>query len=276
MPIPAFNIQLGPLEITGFGIMMMVGFLMGGWLIERELRRLGFRAEYSGDVVLAAVVGGVIGAKLWYVVLTQDMGALFSRGGLVWYGGFLGGVIAVALMGLYRKVPVRWTMHMTAPALAAAHGLGRAGCFMVGDDYGRPTEAFWGVQFPDGLPPTTAGSMQAMFGIPIPEGMDPATVLSVHPTQLFEVVLLLGAFMLLWAWRTKAWGTGWLFGAYLVLAGVERFLIEILRAKDDRLLGAFTVAQLTSVILVVVGVTLILRLKDAGRGEPGKWLAGKA
>lgn len=276
MPIPAFNIQLGPLEITGFGIMMMVGFLMGGWLIERELRRLGFRVEYSGDVVLAAVVGGVIGAKLWYVVLTQDMGALFSRGGLVWYGGFLGGVIAVALMGRYRKVPVRWTMHMTAPALAAAHGLGRAGCFMVGDDYGRPTEAFWGVQFPDGLPPTTAGSMQAMFGIPMPAGMDPATVLSVHPTQLFEVVLLLGAFMLLWAWRTKAWGTGWLFGAYLVLAGVERFLIEILRAKDDRLLGAFTVAQLTSVILVVVGVMLILRYKDAGRAEPGKWLAGRA
>ncbi|MFN2326006.1 MAG: prolipoprotein diacylglyceryl transferase [Gemmatimonadales bacterium] len=275
MPIPAFNIQLGPLEITGFGIMMMVGFLMGGWLIERELRRLGFRAEYSGDVVLAAVVGGVIGAKLWYVVLTQDMGALFSRGGLVWYGGFLGGVIAVALMGQYRKVPVRWTMHMTAPALAAAHGLGRAGCFMVGDDYGRPTEAFWGVQFPDGLPPTTAGSMNAMFGIPIPEGMDPATVLSVHPTQLFEVVLLLGAFMLLWAWRTKPWGTGWLFGAYLVLAGVERFLIEILRAKDDRFLGVFTIAQLTSVILVVVGVTLILRLKDAGRAEPGRWLAGK-
>ncbi|MFN2316503.1 MAG: prolipoprotein diacylglyceryl transferase, partial [Gemmatimonadales bacterium] len=226
-------------------------------------------------VVLAAVVGGVIGAKLWYVVLTQDMGALFSRGGLVWYGGFLGGVIAVALMGQYRKVPVRWTMHMTAPALAAAHGLGRAGCFMVGDDYGRPTEAFWGVQFPDGLPPTTAGSMNAMFGIPIPEGMDPATVLSVHPTQLFEVVLLLGAFMLLWAWRTKPWGTGWLFGAYLVLAGVERFLIEILRAKDDRFLGVFTIAQLTSVILVVVGVTLILRLKDAGRAEPGRWLAGK-
>jgi phosphatidylglycerol---prolipoprotein diacylglyceryl transferase len=276
MPIPAFNIQLGPLEITGYGIMMMVGFLMGGWLIERELRRLGFRAEYAGDFVLAAVVGGVIGAKLWYVVLTQDMGALFSRGGLVWYGGFLGGVVAVILMSLYRQVPLRWTMHLGAPGLAAAYALGRAGCFMVGDDYGRPTTAWWGVQFPDGLPPSTAGTMSAMFGIPMPEGMDPATVLSVHPTQLFEVVLMFGAFMLLWAWRTRAWGTGWLFGAYLVFAGVERFLIEILRAKDDRFLGPFTIAQLTSVILVVVGVTLILRLKDAGRAEPGKWLAGKA
>lgn len=272
MIIPAFNIHLGPLEITGYGIMMMVGFLMGGWLIERELRRLGLRSEYAGDIVLAAVVGGVIGAKLWYVALTQDLGALFSRGGLVWYGGFLGGVVAVAVMGRYRAVPVRWTMHLTAPALAAAYALGRAGCFMVGDDYGRPTEAFWGVRFPEGLPPSTAERMQAMFGVPIPAGVDPGTVLAVHPTQLFEVVLMLGAFMLLWAWRTKAWGTGWLFGAYLMLAGTERFLIEILRAKDDRLLGPFTLAQATSVLLVTVGVVLVVRLKDAGRAEPGKWL----
>lgn len=275
MPIPPFNIQLGPLEITGYGIMMMVGFLMGGWLIEQELRRQGFRPEYSGDIVLAAVVGGVVGAKLWYVALTQDMGALFSRGGLVWYGGFFGGVLAVALMGRFRGVPLRWTMQLTAPALAAAYALGRAGCFMVGDDYGRPTDAFWGVQFPEGLPPSTAGSMQAMFGIPLPEGTDPGALLAVHPTQLFEVVLMFGAFMLLWAWRTRGWGTGWLFGAYLAFAGVERFLIEILRAKDDRFFGPFTIAQVTSVILVIAGLTVIARLKDAGRAEPGAWLAGR-
>jgi len=256
MPIPAFNIQLGPLEITGYGIMMMVGFLVGGWLIERELRRLGFRSEYSGDIVLAAVVGGVIGAKLWYVALTGDPDALFSRGGLVWYGGFLGGCLAVILMGVRRGVPIRWTMHLTAPALPAAYALGRAG------------------QFPDGLPPSTAGSMQQMFGIPIPAGMDPGTLLAVHPTQLFEVVLMLGVFMLLWSWRTRAGGTGWLFGAYLAFAGVERFLIEILRAKDDRFLGPFTLAQLTSGVLIVVGVVLLQRFKDAGRAEPGAWLAG--
>jgi len=272
MPIHPFNIQLGPLEITGYGIMMMVGFLLGGWLIERELRRLGFRTEYSGDIVLAAVVGGVLGAKLWYVALTQDMGALFSRGGLVWYGGFFGGSLAVLLMGRHRGVPVRWTVQLTAPALAAAYALGRAGCFMVGDDYGRPTASFVGVQFPDGLPPSTAGTMQAMFGIPVPPGLDPATVMSVHPTQLYEVAIMLGAFMVLWTWRTRPFGTGWLFGAYLAFAGTERFLIEFLRAKDDRFLGPFTVAQLTSTLLVALGIVLILRWKDAGRAEPGGWL----
>jgi len=274
MPIHPFNIQLGPLEITGYGIMMMVGFLVGGWLIERELRRLGFRADYSGDIVLAAVVGGVIGAKLWYVALNQDPGALFSRGGLVWYGGFLGGGIAVLLMGAYRKVPLRWTAHLTAPALPAAYALGRAGCFMVGDDYGRPTDLWLGVRFPEGLPPSTAGSMQSMFGIPVPDGMDPATLLAVHPTQLYEVAVMFGVFMLLWHWRTRAVGTGWLLGAYLVFAGLERFLVEFLRAKDDRFLGAFTLAQFTSVVILTVGIVMMMRLKDAGRAEPGPWLAG--
>lgn len=274
MPIHPFNIQLGPLQITGYGIMMMVGFLLGGWLIERELRRLGFRTEYSGDIVLAAVVGGIVGAKLWYVALTQDAGALFSRGGLVWYGGFFGGAVAVILMGMRRKVPLRWTLHVTAPALAAAYALGRAGCFMVGDDYGRPTDAWVGVQFPEGLPPSTAGTMQTMFGIEIAPGVEPGTVLAVHPTQLYEVTIMMLVFMLLWRWRTRPFGTGWLFGVYLTCAGIERFLIEILRAKDDRFVGPFTLAQLTSVALALLGVTLLLRWKDAGRAEPGKWLAG--
>lgn len=275
MPIPPFNLHIGPLEVTGYGIMMMVGFLVGGWLIERELRRLGFRTEYAGDIVLAAVVGGVIGAKLWYVALTQDMGALFSRGGLVWYGGFFGGSLAVLLMGMRRGVPLRWTIHVTAPALPAAYALGRAGCFMVGDDYGRPTTAFWGVQFPEGLPPTTAGTMEASFGIPLPPGADPGTLLAVHPTQLVEVVLMIGVFMVLWAWRTRDWGTGWLFGAYLAFAGSERFLVEFLRAKDDRFFGPLTLAQVTSLALVTLGVIVVAKYRGAGRAEPGAWLGGK-
>src|SRR3954447_14897249 len=91
MTIYPFIIHLGPLEITGYGLMMMVAFLMGGWLVSLELRRQGFAEDYAAEVVAAAVIGGIIGAKLWYVALTRDPGALLSRGGLVWYGGFLGG-----------------------------------------------------------------------------------------------------------------------------------------------------------------------------------------
>ena len=125
------------------------------------------------------------------------------------------------------------------------------------------------MKFPQGLPPSTAGNMHAMFGIPVPPGVSiRRTVLAVHPTQLYETTLMLGAFAVLWAWRKQPRPVGWLFGLYLVFAGIERFLVEILRAKDDRLSpGPFTLAQLTSVILVAVGVWLLTLVE--GLARPG-------
>jgi len=274
MTIYPFKFALGPLEITGYGIMLMVAFLTGGWLVTLELRRRGLAEDFAADMVAAAVIGGVIGAKLWYVALTRDPGALLSRGGLVWYGGFLGGTAAVILNGWRLRVPLRWTMQLVAPALAAAYALGRVGCFLVNDDYGRPSSVPWAVKFPQGLPPSTAGNMQHLFGIPVPAGTDPSTVLAVHPTQLYEVALMLGAFFVLWVWRKRDRPVGWLFGVYLVLAGVERFLVEFLRAKDDRFLGPFTIAQATSVCLVAVGAYLLTAWKDEPDPEPGEYLKG--
>jgi phosphatidylglycerol---prolipoprotein diacylglyceryl transferase len=272
MTVYPFVIHLGPLEITGYGLMMMVAFLMGGWLITLELRRRGLSEDYAADAVAAAVVGGIIGAKLWYVALNQDLGSLFSRGGLVWYGGFIGGTIAVIVNGWRLGVPLRWTMQLVAPALAAAYALGRVGCFLVNDDYGRPTAVPWGMKFPRGLPPSTAGNMEKLFGIPVPAGTDPSTVLAVHPTQLYETAIMLGVFMVLWRLRRSGYPIGWLFGVYLVCAGVERFLIEILRAKDDRYLGPFTLAQLTSVVLILIGATIVVRLRTGSSPEPGAYL----
>jgi phosphatidylglycerol:prolipoprotein diacylglycerol transferase len=269
-------VHLGSFELTGYGLMMMVAFLAAGWLATLELRRLHLKEEYSADMVAAAVVGGIIGAKLWYVALFRDLGSLFSRGGLVWYGGFIGGALAVILNGWRLRVPLRWTMQLCAPALAAAYALGRVGCFLVNDDYGRPTSVPWAMKFPRGLPPSTAANLQQQFGVAVPAGVSPETVLAVHPTQLYEVGIMLVAFWFLWKFRGKGYGTGWLYGLYLVFAGVERFLVEFLRAKDDRLLGPFTLAQLTSVLLVVIGAVLIAKLKDAGHLEPGEYLgAGK-
>lgn len=273
MTVYPFILHLGPLEITGYGLMMMVGFLTGSWLVQLELRRWGLREEYASDMTLAAVIGGIIGAKLWYVALTQDPGALFSRGGLVWYGGFAGGALGVWLNGLRLKVPTAFTAHLVAPALAAAYALGRVGCFLVNDDYGRPTTLPWGMKFPQGMPPSTVANLRSQFGVSLPADLDPSTVLAVHPTQLYEAVLMLGAFFVLWAWRGRAKGTGWLFGLYLVFAGVERFIIEVLRAKDDRFLGPFTVAQLVSVLLVIIGATVMARRADAPAVAPGPYFA---
>jgi phosphatidylglycerol---prolipoprotein diacylglyceryl transferase len=271
MTVYPFVIHLGPLEITGYGLMLMVAFLMGGWLIARQLRENTLREDYAADMVAAAVVGGIIGAKLWYVALTRDPGALFSRGGLVWYGGFIGGALAVVLNGWRLRVPLRWTMQLAAPALAAAYALGRVGCFLVNDDYGGPTGLPWGVKFPNGSPPSTAANLHG-FGVIVPPGLDASTVLTVHPTQLYEAAAMLIAFAVLWVLRKKGRPVGWLFGVYLVFAGVERFLVEILRAKDDRLLGAFTLAQLTSVILVFIGTLLMVLWRRGPSPAPGAYL----
>ena len=223
-------------------------------------------------MVAAAVIGGIIGAKLWYVALTRDPGALFSRGGLVWYGGFIGGTAAVVLNGWRLRVPLRWTMQLVAPALAAAYALGRVGCFLVNDDYGRPTNLPWAVRFPRGLPPSTAGNLEHLFGVAVPPGTDPSTVLAVHPTQLYETAIMLAAFAILWRLRLNDRPIGWLFGVYLVFAGAERFLIEILRAKDDRFLGPFTLAQLTSVILVFIGTALVMAWRTGPSPAPEGYL----
>jgi phosphatidylglycerol---prolipoprotein diacylglyceryl transferase len=274
MTVYPFKIPLPfwPHEITGYGLMMMVAFLVGGWLVARELRRRGLVEDYAADMVAAAVVGGIVGAKLWYVALTGDPGAILSRGGLVWYGGFIGGALAVMLNGWRLGVPLRWTMQLAAPALALSYALGRIGCFLVNDDYGRPTDLPWGMRFPEGLPPSTAANMQGLFGIPVPAGADPSTVLAVHPTQLYEAVIMTAAFVVLWRLRDSR-PIGWLFGLYLVFAGVERFLIEILRAKDDRFLGPFTIAQLTSVVLVAIGIWILQRWRLDQSPAPGPYLS---
>lgn len=265
------SFMIGPIEITGFGITMMLVFLVAAWLVDRELKRHGLAPDYSGDLVLGAVVGGILGAKLWYAAL-HGPASLLSREGLVYYGGFLGGTLGVMLMGWRRRVPVRWTMHLMAPALAAGYAIGRVGCFVVGDDYGRPTELPWAVAFPQGAPPSLAGTMATEFGVELPAGVPPEQVMAVHPTQLYEVAIMLAVFALLWAWRARPKGTGWLFGAYLVFAGLERFGVEFLRAKDDRLLGGLTYAQGMSVVLVLVGITIWTTLAPKDPVDPGDWL----
>lgn len=243
-------------EVTGFGIMMMAGFLVAGWVMGLELERRGLNREYSADIVVAAVIGGIAGAKLWYVALNG--GPLLSRGGLVWWGGLIGGLVVVLGMGWWKRVPMRFTLELTAPALAVGHALGRVGCFLVQDDYGLPSGLPWAMRFPRGEPPTTAANL-ARWGAEFAPGTLPGEVVAVHPTQLYEVAALLALFYLLWRWRRHGHAIGWLFAVYLIGEGIERFLVEFVRAKDDRIVGGYTLAQATAVVAVVVGVGLLFR-----------------
>ena len=257
MTVYPLILEIGPLTVTGYGLMMALGFVMGGWVIQQELLALKMRETYAADMVLAGVIGGIVGAKLWYVALYRDPGALFSRGGLVWYGGFLGATAAVLFGSYLKHIPVRFTVEIAAAGLTLGYALGRVGCFLVQDDYGVPTSVPWGMRFPEGLPPSTALNLQQQFGATVPAGTAPTDVLAVHPTQLYEVAAMMFVFWLLWRLRNHQHAIGWRCGLYLAAAGAERFLVEFLRVKDDRFLGPFTLAQAASFSAFLCGIVLL-------------------
>jgi phosphatidylglycerol:prolipoprotein diacylglycerol transferase len=251
--------------ISSFGLMLMVAFTASYFQLRWGMRRLGAGDEEdAATLVLAAGFGGIIGAKVYYAVLYGDWHLLFSRSGLVWYGGFLLAAAALVWIMRRRQLPTWPTVDALSLSLALGYALGRVGCFLVGDDYGVPTDLPWGVVFPPGAaPPSTAGALRYQFGVDVPSGIPDSQLLAVHPTQLYETLICLG----IWAFglwlvrrRPRSGVTGM---AVLALLGVERFAVELLRAKDDRFIGGLTVAQLISVVVVLVSLWLLSRRRHA-------------
>lgn len=261
MTVYPFVIHFGRFEVTGYGIMMMLSFLVGGWMYAREVARRGLDTAIAWDTVVFAVLGGLAGAKIYYAVSVGRLDALFARGGLVWYGGLAGGAACVFAYMWWKRLPVRTLLDLIAPSLAVGYLLGRVGCFLVNDDYGVPTDLPWGMAYPRGAPPSTARVLEQQFGVAIPAGTPPDQVMAVHPTQLYEVALMFAVFWVLWRVRIHRHGPGWLFGLYLILSGLSRFAVEFVRAKSDRVLDAVSLAQVLSAALVLLGVGLIARYR---------------
>jgi phosphatidylglycerol:prolipoprotein diacylglycerol transferase len=245
-------------EITTFGLMMFIAFLVAGWVLSRQFRHYGLGDDLASNMVIAAAVGGIAGAKIYYAILFHDWHLLFDRAGLVWYGGMIGGFLACSWVIWHRGVDYLTTADATAPSAAIGYALGRIGCFLVGDDYGSPTSSWIGIAFPKGSPPTTAEALRE-FGVRVDPNIPPYQVLKVHPTQLYESAAALVMFVILMFLARKPHHRGRVIGAFLILMGIERFLVEIVRAKDDRFLGPFTIAQLISVLIAIAGVFLALR-----------------
>lgn len=232
--------RIGMFEVTSFGVLVAVAALVGLWLFRRELRRSGM-PEDGFDAAVAGIVGGMAGAKLLWVVehLGEEptIDLLLSRGGLSWFGGFAGGVLAGVLVLQVKRLPKIAVLAAAAPALAVGHAIGRIGCFLVGDDYGRPSDLPWAVAFPDGAPPT---------------------IVPVHPTQLYEALALVPLAMLLFRWRRHRRPDPFVLGAYLMCAGAIRFVIEFVRV-NERVFGPFTVAHLASLAAVIAGAGFLMR-----------------
>lgn len=269
--VSAFSYDVGPLQLTGFGLAVLLAFVISQIIAQRELERRGHQAAALAvpDLIFAAVIGTLIGAKIYYAALEGSLSALFTRAGFVFWGGFLGAV-ATTWWVIHRK-KLRFTRisDVAGICIAAGYSVGRTGCWAVGDDYGRPWSSPFAVSFPNGAPPTTVGNMQGLFNIPVPAAMSPSQLVSVYPTQLFEVVLGFVIFAILWRMRDHKHAEGWLFGLYALLAGTERFFIEFLRAKDDRLLGPFTTAQGLAFAIALAGAGWMYLRWNTSEKAPG-------
>lgn len=251
--------RISHFEVATYGVIVTLAVLAGGWLFARSFHERGLDRDVAWTLVTYGIVGGLVGAKLYFVLVHGGWGALLSRGGLVWYGGLIGGGAAVLWKIRRDRLPLAGVADAAAPALALGHGIGHVACFFSGDSYGLPSDLPWAVAFPRGMPPSTAGNLRRGFGVEVPATVPDDALLTVHPTMLYSAAVLIAAAALLWRWRGRARVPGRLFAAYLVFAGVERFLVEFLRAKNDRFFWGLTTAQAVAVVLVATGLVVLWR-----------------
>jgi phosphatidylglycerol:prolipoprotein diacylglycerol transferase len=229
--------------------MVALGALVGVWILRREARRANL-PDAVVDVGIAGVIGGLIGAKLlWTFEHAGEepvLRLLTSRGGMSWFGGFAGGLVAGTAFMWRARLPLVPVLAAAAPGLAAGHAIGRIGCLLVGDDYGRPSDLPWAIAFPEGLPPT---------------------VVPVHPTQIYEAIPLFVLAVVLTRLRAAGVADRRVLGVYLLLAGLLRFGIEFLRV-NERVFAGLSVAHLASVAVTLAGLVLLLGARGGARTIP--------
>lgn len=240
--------DLTGLPIHWFGVFLAAAFWAAGWVAGREFERKGMDPDVASSALVWAIVGGLVGARVWLVLsnpvaLVRDpMGTIFTGSGWVFYGGLAGGALAVTILFRRRGIPWLAGADAVAPGIVLAQAIGRVGCQVSGDgDWGVPSDLPWAMRYP-----------HAIGGWPYPDGV------RVHPTPVYECVAYLAVFAFLWRRRGAAAPDGTVFGWYLVLASGARFLVEFVRTNVPVAAG-LTAAQLTSLALVAVGVVLLAR-----------------
>jgi phosphatidylglycerol:prolipoprotein diacylglycerol transferase len=242
------EIDILGISLKTFGLCFGLAFVVSGAIVARRLKELGRPPDWAYEMVFAALIGGLVGARGYWLLANTDqlagnvVGSVFGGAGLVWYGGALGGAAGVLLWARRRGMLNLELLDLCSPALALGYAVGRIGCQVSGDgDYGRATDLPWGMAYPHGIVPTTE---------------------VVHPTPIYET---LSMSLVAWAlWRARDdLRPGVLFACYLVLAGGERFLVEFLR-RNEPVLAGLTEAQLASLVMIVAGAAWLVRAALSG------------
>jgi phosphatidylglycerol---prolipoprotein diacylglyceryl transferase len=246
-------------SIKTFGVFFALNFVAWGALVSRRLKEIGRPPDWAYEMVGAALVGGLIGARGYWLIQNHEsfsFGSVLGGSGLIWYGGLAGGVVAVLSWAWWRDFFSLALVDMAGPGLALGYAIGRIGCQVSGDgDYGKAWDGPWAMGYPDGAVPTAPG-------------------VTVHPTPIYETVTMGLVAFFLWRLRDRV-RPGILFALYLVIAGVERFLIEFIRRNDDAAFG-LTAAQLWSVGQFVIGaVWLVVAQRRGGLLRPDRPVTGR-
>ncbi len=275
-------LHLGPLQIPTFGIMVAAAMLAAYFVLRADLARRGIAAKDSGVAeafIAIPCLAGIVGAKLYHVLETprqlfaDPIGQLFSRYGLAWFGGLIAGFAAFAWLARRRKIPLLTMFDVGSPAAAIGYGVGRIGCLLSGDgDYGKPTSLPWGMSFPHGLVPTTQTCVA--WGWP--------ASCKVQPTPIYEFLAACAIAWILWRIGARQIATtrekrtsasarslhagslvaGEVFAFYLMLTGVERFLVEFIRINPRSFFG-MTNAQTAGLISMIVGAMIWWKLRKS-------------
>lgn len=253
--------ELGPVKIYSFGLMMGISFIIANILLTKEFKRKKLNPELASTITLIALVAGVVGSKILYLIenfsefLADPFGMTFSPGGLTFYGGF---ILATASIYFYAKkkgIKFIRIADSIAPALLLAYGIARIGCHLAGDgDYGYPTDLPWATNYENGTYPPSAAFREFpeivnKYGV---NGVVPDNTLC-HPTPIYETLICAGLFLIMWKNRGKWKTDGQMFYTYLIFAGLERFSVEFLRLNPRLFLG-LSEAQIIAAILIAIGV----------------------
>jgi phosphatidylglycerol:prolipoprotein diacylglycerol transferase len=238
-------------SIKTFGVTFALGFLACGMVIARRLRELDKPVDWAYEIVFAALIGGLVGSRAYYVIQNYNqvkgdlIGSIFSGSGLVWYGGAIGGAIGVIAWMVWRKALNLVMVDMCATVLALGYGIGRIGCQVSGDgDYGIPSKLPWAMGYPHGTVPTPPG-------------------VTVQPTPIYETLAMCLLAYFLWKLRDRV-RPGVIFGLYLLFSGLERLLVEFIR-RNKEVLAGLTTPQVESVVLMVIGAALLFALVPRDR-----------
>lgn len=278
--------QIGPVPVYSYGLMLGISFIVASYLLSREFKRKKMDDNVAVNITFIALIGGVVGAKLLYVIeewnyLTSlpsnkffSTDGLFSAQGLTFYGGFFLATVLIYLYVKSKKIPFLRICDAAAPSLAIGYGIARIGCHLAGDgDYGVPVSEIaswvpWGTNYSNGtLPPSVAfrgTEIAQKFG-----GVVPDNTLC-HPTPIYEFILAVIILAVLWIYRKKFKMDGKLFGMYLILSGFARFMVEFIRL-NPRILFGLSEAQVISIPLMILGIFLLYFNKKAAiHPEPAK------